>query len=163
MGGGGGRPAPAPQVNNVENPYDDQWIHEKFATGQDYFDEFSDWMNKRKASLEQGTLYDVGGGHQVKQKDFGKYVTSQLGAAKAQYDQEFARMRAANKEALDKHTNIYNARLGDITAATGANRQSLQAQSEALARAGERNRARSYSGTGGGFNRSGMRIQGLNV
>ena len=163
MGGGGGRPAPAPQVNNVENPYDDQWIHEKFATGQDYFDEFSDWMNKRKAALEQGTLYDVGGGHQVKQKDFGKYVTSQLGAAKAQYDQEFARMRAANKEALDKHTNIYNARLGDITAATGANRQSLQAQNEALARVGERNRARSYSGTGSGFNRTGLRIQGLNV
>ena len=161
--GGGGRAPSAPQVIEKANPYDDSWIHDRFAQGQTSFDEFSDWMNQRKTALAAGQMYDVGNGMQVKQQDFGKYVTDQLSAAKAGYDKQFAQMQAANKKARDNQTDIYNARLGDITAATGANRRSLQAQGEALARAGERNRSRTYSGTGGGFNRSGLRIQGLNV
>jgi len=161
--GGGGRAPSSPTVIEKANPYNDAWIHDRFAQGQTSFDEFSDWMNQRKTALAAGQMYDVGGGMQVKQQDFGKYVTDQLSAAKAGYDQQFSEMQAANKTARDQQKNIYDARLGDITAATGANRQSLQAQGEQLARAGERNRARSYSGTGGGFNRSGLRIQGLNV
>ena len=161
--GGGSKPAPPPVIQQRQNPYNDSWIHDRFAQGQSSYDEIADWMNQRKAELKMGMSYDVGGGQSVKQKDFGKYVQGQLTAAKENYDKQFAEMQSLNQAARDKQQNIYDARLGDITAATGANRQSLQAQSEALARAGERNRARSYTGTGGGFNRSGLRIQGLNV
>ncbi len=161
--GGGGRSAPAPQVITRSNPYDDSWIHDRFAQGQQSFDEFSDWMNQRKTALAAGQMYDVGGGMNVKQADFGKYIQGQLDTAKASYDKQFKEMKAAQDAAAKKQQNIYDARLGDITAAAGANRQSLQTQQEALAKLGERNRARTYSGTGSGFNRSGLRIQGLNV
>ena len=37
--GGGSKPAPAPVVQKTENPYDDSWIHDKFATGQQRYNE----------------------------------------------------------------------------------------------------------------------------
>ena len=32
--GGGSKPAPPPVIQQRHNPYDDAWIHDKFATGQ---------------------------------------------------------------------------------------------------------------------------------
>jgi len=162
--GGGSRPAPAPQIIHKSNPYDDSWIHDKFATGQQQADELASFMNERRAALANPTMYNVGGGMQVAQKDFGQYVQGRFNA------QEQA----------------FNQRLAQLQTNTGANRQSLLAQGETLARQGERNRVQAaygtqgivgaagvqspkrrnlgaYSGTGGGFNRSGLRIQNLNV
>ena len=162
--GGGSRPAPAPQIVERSNPYDDAWIHDKFATGQARYDELEQFMNQRRAALASPKYYNVGGGMSVKQDDFGQYVQGQL----------------------SKQQEAFNQQLQQIQARTGANRQSLQSQGEQLARQGERDRVAAaygtqgmpgvtgvqskkrknlgaYSGTGGGFNRSGLRIQNLNI
>ena len=162
--GGGSRPAPAPQIVERSNPYDDSWIHDKFATGQARYNELEEFMNQRRTALANPKYYNVGGGMSVKQDDFGQYVQGQL---------------AQQQEA-------FNQQLQQIQTRTGANRQSLQSQGEQLARQGERDRVAAaygtqgmpgvtgvqtkkrknlgaYSGTGGGFNRSGLRIQNLNI
>ena len=162
--GGGSKPAPAPQIIQRSNPYNDSWIYDRFAQGQTRYDEITDWMNQRKSALEKPMMYNVGGGMQVAQKDFGQYVQGQLNQQQQAFSQQLAQLQAS----------------------TGANRQSLQAHGETLARQGERDRIAAaygglggagvtgvqskkrknlgaYSGTGGGFNRSGMRIQNLNV
>ena len=164
--GGGSKPAPAPQIIQRTNPYNDAWIYDRFAEGQSRYDEVANWMNQRQTALanQTPTMYNVGGGMQVEQKDFGQFVTDRF----RQQEQSF------------------NQRLAQLQATTGANRQSLQSQGEALARQGERDRIAAaygglggagvtgvqtkkrknlgaYSGTGGGFNRAGMRIQNLNV
>jgi len=161
--GGGSRVAPAPQIIKQSNPYNDAWIHDRFAQGQSNYNELADFMNQRKAALAKPMMYNVGGGMQVAQKDFGQYVQGQL----------------------NKQQQAFSQQLAQLQANTGANRQSLQAQGEALARQGERDRVAAaygsgvagvtgvqtqkrknlgtYSGTGGGFNRAGMRIQNLNV
>ena len=162
--GGGSRPAPAPQIVERSTPYDDAWIHDKFATGQARYDELEQFMNQRRTALASPKYYNVGGGMSVKQDDFGQYVQGQL----------------------SKQQEAFNQQLQQIQARTGANRQSLQSQGEQLARQGERDRVAAaygtqgmpgvtgvqskkrknlgaYSGTGGGFNRSGLRIQNLNI
>ena len=164
--GGGSKPAPAPIIQNRTNPYQDAWIYDRFAEGQSRYDEVADWMNQRKTALanQAPTMYNVGGGMQVEQKDFGQFVQGRL----------------------NQQEQAFNQRLEQLKATTGANRQSLQSQGEALARQGERDRIAAaygglggagvtgvqtkkrknlgaYSGTGGGFNRAGMRIQNLNV
>ena len=164
--GGGSKTAPAPIIQQRTNPYNDAWIYDRFAQGQSRYDEVSDWMNQRQTALanQAPTMYNVGGGMQVEQKDFGQYVQGRF----------------------NQQEQAFNQRLAQLQATTGANRQSLQSQGEALARQGERDRIAAaygglggagvtgvqtkkrknlgtYSGTGGGFNRSGMRIQNLNV
>ena len=166
MGGGGKQAGAAPQIIQKTNPYQDAWIYDRFAEGQSRYDEVADWMNQRKTALanQAPTMYNVGGGMQVAQKDFGQYVQGRFNQQQQAFDQ----------------------RLAQLQATTGANRQSLQSQGEALARQGERDRIAAaygqqggagvtgvqtkkrknlgtYSGTGGGFNRSGLRIQNLNV
>jgi len=166
MGGGGKAPAPAPQIIQRTNPYNDTWIRDSLAQGESKYDEISDWMNQRKTALanQAPTMYNVGGGMQVAQQDFGQYVQGRF----------------------NQQEQAFNQRLAQLQSNTGANRQSLLAQGETLARQGERNRIAAaygqqggagvtgvqsqkrknlgaYSGTGGGFNRSGMRIQNLNV
>ena len=165
MGGGKAAPAP-PQIIQRTNPYQDSWIYDRFAEGQSRYEEVSDWMNQRKTALanQAPTMYNVGGGMQVAQQDFGQYVQGRF----------------------NQQEQAFNQRLAQLQATTGANRQSLQSQGEALARQGERDRVAAaygglggpgitgvqtkkrknlgtYSGTGGGFNRSGLRIQNLNV
>ena len=162
--GGGSKPAPAPQIVERSNPYDDSWIHDKFATGQARYDELEQFMNQRRTALASPKYYNVGGGMSVKQDDFGQYVQGQLA----------------------KQQEAFNQQLQQIQTRTGANRQRLQSQGEQLARQGERDRVAAaygtqgmpgvtgvqskkrknlgaYSGTGGGFNRSGLRIQNLNI
>ena len=167
---GGGKKAVTNLVHQ-ENPYDDSWIRTDLELGRQQADahtqqlgDLTAWMNQRQAALRNPLMYGIGGGMQVAQKDFGQYVTDRF----------------------NQQEQAFNQRLAQLQANTGANRQSLQAQGEALARQGERDRVAAaygglggpgvtgvqtkkrknlgtYSGTGGGFNRSGMRIQNLNV
>ena len=198
--GGGSRPAPAPVVQKTENPYDDSWIHDKFASGQQRYNELEAFMNERRSALAQPKYYDVGGGMSVRQDQFGDYVTGQLEEQQRMFDQRLKDMQAQSQQArsqmgsaydarladLTQSAGVQNQRLADITAAAGANQAALQAQQEAMARAGERQRIQeaygdqnlpgvtgvqtkkrqnlgAYGGTGGGFNRSGLRIQNLNI
>ena len=158
----GGRSSPMPMPEKPD-PYDDTWIHNRFSDASRQYDEVANWMNQRKTALATPQFYDVGGGMSVKQDQLGQYFQGQLSDQKKTFDAQLAEMQKAQQASQKKQGSLYDARLSDITAATGANRSSLQAQGEQLARAGERGRARSYSGTGGGFNRTGLRIQGLNV
>jgi len=162
---GRGKSAPI-QAITKENPYDDQWIKDQFATGQTRYDELAAWMNERKTALSNPTMYNVGDGKSVTRDQLGGYFQGQLADQKQMFDAQIAdinKQRDLDEATNKKRTDVYQARLGDISGMLGANRASLQAQGEQLAKAGERNRARSYSGTGGGFNRSGLRIQNLNV
>jgi cell division septum initiation protein DivIVA len=136
----------------------------------------------------------------VRQDQFGDYVTGQLEDQQRMFDQRLRDMQAQSQQARSQMGSAYDARLADITAsagvqnqrladitaAAGANQAALQAQQEAMARAGERQRIQeaygdqsmpgvtgvqtkkrqnlgAYGGTGGGFNRSGLRIQNLNI
>ena len=166
---GRGKASPIQQLTK-ENPYDDQWIKDQFATGQTRYDELAAWMNERKTALSNPTMYNVGGGQSVTRDELGgflqDYTQTQLADQKKMFDAQIAdinKQRDLDEATNKKRTDVYQARLGDISGMLGANRASLQAQGEQLAKVGERNRARSYGGTGGGFNRTGLRIQGLNV
>lgn len=216
--GGGSKPAPAPVVQQRENPYDDSWIHDKFATGQQRYNELEAFMGERRAALAKPKYYDVGGGMSVKQDNFGQYFQGQLQDQQRAFDQQLADMQRQSQAARGQMGSAYDARLGeitaqaganqaaydarlgditaqagatqarlgDITAAAGANQAAIQAQQEAMARQGERARIQeaygdqnmpgvtgvqtkkrqnlgAYGTTGGGFNRSGLRIQNLNI
>ena len=183
--GGGSKPAPAPIVKEPD-PYDDAWIHDRFATGQKRYDELSAFMNERRAALQNPTYYDVGGGMSVKQDQFGNYVRGQLDEQQKMFDQRLSDLQSQSQKARQQQGSVYDARLADITAASGANQAALQAQQEAMAIQAERARIGeaygdpnmpgvtgvqtkkrqslgTYGGTGGGFNRSGLRIQNLNI
>ena len=226
--GGGRAPAPAPVIQERQNPYDDSWIHDKFATGQGRYDEVSNWMDERKAALAQPKYYDVGGGMPVAQDNFGEYFSGRLADQERQFNKRLADLQAQSQAQRQQMGTAYDARLADISAAAGvrdqrlkdittaagvqgqrlsdltsagqanqarladltsagqANQAAIQAQQEAMARAGERARIQeaygdqnmpgvtgvqtkkrqnlgAYGGTGGGFNRSGLRIQNLNI
>ena len=184
--GGGRSPAPAPVIQETQNPYDDSWIHDKFATGQSRYDELSDWMNQRKTSLAAPKYYDVGGGMSVAQDNFGEYFSGRLADQEKAFNQRLADMQAASQAQRQQFGSVYDNRLADISAASGANQAAIQAQQEAMARQAERARIGeaygdsnmpgvtgvqtkkqknlgAYGGTGGGFNRSGLRIQNLNI
>ena len=187
--GGGSKPAPAPVVQKTENPYDDSWIHDKFATGQQRYNELEAFMNERRSALAQPQYYDVGGGMSVRADQFGNYVSGQLDSQQEMFDQRLNEMQARNQASRNQfgqQMGVYDARLGDISAAAGANQALIQSQGEAMARQGERARVAAaygdpslpgvtgvqsgkrknlgaYGGTGGGFNRSGLRIQNLNI
>ena len=162
--GGGGRTVV--QEITKPNPYQDQWIRDEFATGQKKYDELAAWMNQRKTALTNPTMYNVGDGQSVTRDQLGGYFQGQLADQKKMFDAQIAeinKQRDLDEETNKKRTDVYQARLGDISGMLGANRASLQMQGEQLAKAGIRDRVRSYSGTGSGFNRAGLRIQNLNV
>ena len=184
--GGGSKPAPPPVIQQRHNPYDDAWIHDKFATGQGRYDEISDWMNQRKAALAQPKYYNVGGGMSVKQDNLGEYFSGRLADQERAFNQRLTDMQAASAAARQQQGSVYDSRLADITAASGANQAAIQAQQEEMARRAERARIGeaygdpsvpgvtgvqtgkkqklgSYGGTGSGFNRAGLRIQNLNI
>ena len=216
-------------INNTsQNPYEDQWIRDKFSTGQSQIDELTQFMNERKAALATPQYYDVGGGQSVRQDQFGEFITNQIGKQTGDFNRQLAeyqtgvdrsinRLGQRQSAARDSLKSTYDARLADIsaaagirdsrladiTAAAGANEQALRAQSEALAQQGERARAGQQAneaairaqqeamaqqtaaletnpevagvkskikpknlfryGTGGSFNRSGLRISSLNI
>ena len=184
--GGGRSPAPAPVINNRENPYDDSWIHGRFAEGQQKYNELERFMNERRAALAQPQYYDVGGGMSVRQDQLGSYFSGQLENQAEQFDERLANMRNQSQAARQQMGSVYDARLGDITQQAGMNQALIQSQGEAMARQGERARIAeaygdqnlpgvtgvqsgkrknmgAYQTTGSGFNRSGLRIQNLNI
>tara|TARA_R100000152_G_C6612829_1_gene66133 strand:+ start:72 stop:566 length:495 start_codon:yes stop_codon:yes gene_type:complete len=163
--GGGGRTV-VQEITKPVQTYQDQWIKDRFATGQQRYDELADWMNQRKTALANPTMYNVGDGQSVTRDQLGGYFQGQLADQKKMFDAQIAeikKQRDLDEETNKKRTDVYQARLGDISGMLGANRASLQMQGEQLARAGIRDRVRSYSGTGGGFNRAGLRIKTLNI
>tara|TARA_R100000278_G_C5393194_1_gene136870 strand:+ start:51 stop:608 length:558 start_codon:yes stop_codon:yes gene_type:complete len=184
--GGGSKPAPPPVIQQRQNPYDDAWIHDKFASGQSKYDELSNFMNQRKAALAQDKYYNVGGGMSVKQDNLGEYFSGRLANQEQAFNQRLADIEAAGQAQRQQMGSVYDNRLADITAASGANQAAIQAQQEEMARQAERARIGkaygdpsvpgvtgvqtgkkqklgSYGGTGSGFNRAGLRIQNLNI
>jgi len=168
-------------VNNTsQNPYEDQWIRDRFSTGQSQIDELTQFMNERKAALATPQYYDVGGGRSVRQDQFGEFITNQIGKQTGDFNRQLAeyqtgvdrsinRLGQQQSAARDSLKSTYDARLADITSAAGmrdqrladitsaagmrdarladitsaagANERALRAQSEALAKQGERARA----------------------
>ena len=152
--------------NTAQNPYEDQWIRDRFSSGQSQMDELTRFMNERKAALAAPTYYDVGGGRSVRQDQFGEFITNQIGQQTGDFNRQLAeyqtgvdrsigRLGQQQSAARDSLKSTYDARLADITSAAGerdarladitsaagANQQALRAQSEALAKQGERARA----------------------
>ena len=183
MGGGG---KTTHTQTTKENPYDDAWIYDRFDTGNQRFTELEDFMNQRQTALATPKYYDIGGGMSVKQDNLGQYFSGQLQQQAADFNARLDEMAAASQQARQQQGSVYDNRLADISAAAGANQAALQAQQEAMARQAERARIGeaygdsnlpgvtgvqtqkrknlgAYGGTGGGFNRSGLRIQNLNI
>ena len=138
--GGGSKPAPAPQVIEKSNPYDDSWIHDKFNTGQQRYNELEAFMNERRSALASPKYYDVGGGMSVKQGQFGNYVSGQLEEQQKMFDQRLADMQRQSQAARGQISSAYDARLGDITAQAGATQASGSSTSNGTS--GSRTRAR---------------------
>jgi len=155
MGGGGYRPP-----ERVENPYDDTWIHSKFSEGNQRARDIENWMNERKAALQQPTYYTMPDGTSVKQSDWGTWTSSKFEDQMKLYDQKLADLQQGWQDNRRQQRDIYDARLADINAAVGGNAAALEQQGRDLARQGQRSR-QAY-GTGG-LNRGSMRIQGVNV
>tara|TARA_R100000742_G_C4188290_1_gene21180 strand:- start:35 stop:502 length:468 start_codon:yes stop_codon:yes gene_type:complete len=155
MGGGGYRPP-----ERVENDYDDAWIHSKFSEGNQRYRDVENWMNERKAKLQQPTYYNMPDGTSVKQSDWGTWTTGKFEDQMKLYDQKLADLQQGWQDSRRNQRDIYDARLADINAAVGGNAQALEQQGRDLARQGQRSR-QAY-GTGG-LNRGSMRIQGVNV
>ena len=183
MGGGG---KTTHQTTVKENPYDDAWIYDRFDTGNRKYQELERFMNERKTALATPKYYDIGGGMSVQQDNLGQYFAGQLQSQADAFNQRLDEMAAASQQARQQQGSVYDNRLADISAAAGANQAALQAQQEEMARQAERARIGeaygsqnlpgvtgvqtqkrknlgSYSGTGGGFNRAGLRIQNLNI
>ena len=180
LGGARGSSSSTTVNNTTQNPYEDQWIRDKFSTGQSQLDELTRFMNERKAALATPQYYDVGGGQSVRQDQFGEFITNQIGKQTGDFNRQLAeyqtgvdksisRLGQQQSAARDSLKSTYDARLADIstaagmrdqalanitaagsardarladiTSAAGANEQALRAQSEALAKQGERARA----------------------
>ncbi len=182
--GGGGRSTTTHTTK--ENPYDDAWIYDRFDAGNQRFTELEDFMNQRQTALATPKYYDIGGGMSVKQDNLGSYFAGQLQEQADAFNRRLDEMAAASQESRQQMGSVYDNRLADISAAAGANQAALQAQQEEMARQAERARIGeaygsqslpgvtgvqtqkrknlgTHSGTGGGFNRAGLRIQNLNI
>ena len=193
LGGGRGSSSTTVNNSTPQNPYQDAWIHDRFGTGQAQIDELTQFMNERRAALASPQYYDIGGGQSIRQDQFGEYVTNQIDKQTGDFNRQLAEYRTGvdrsigqlgrqGAAARNQLKSTYDARLADITSAAGANESAIKSQQEALAMQGERARAAQEQnsmvagvksnikpknkfryGAGGSFNRSGMRIQGLNV
>ena len=193
LGGGRGSSSTTVNNSTPQNPYQDAWIHDRFGTGQAQIDELTQFMNERRAALASPQYYDIGGGQSIRQDQFGEYVTNQIDKQTGDFNRQLAEYRTGvdrsigqlgrqGAAARNQLKSTYDARLADITSAAGANESAIKSQQEALAMQGERARAAQEQnsmvagvksnikpknkfryGAGGSFNRSGMRIQGVNV
>ena len=220
---GGGKASSSTTVNNStqQNPYQDDWIHDRFGQGQSQLDELTRFMNERKAALATPKYYDIGGGQSIRQDQFGEYIQNQLNTKTGDLnrqlteyqtgvDRSLGQIGQQGQRARDQLMSTYDARLADITSAAGANQRAIKAQSESIAQQGERARANQAAiqqqqaglmaqqeamgqqqqlaqaaqeqnqttqgvkanikprnlyryGTGGSFNRAGLRISSLNI
>jgi len=156
--------APSTTVNNnttQHNPYQDDWIHDRFGEGQSQIDELTKFMNERRAALAQPQMLSISG-QNIRQDQLGEYIANQIGRQTGDLNRQLAEYQSGVNKSFgqlgqqrDLLKSTYDARLADVTAAAGirdqrladitsaagANQSAIKAQQEALARQGERARA----------------------
>ena len=136
--------------------FNETWIRDQFAKGQQQYDQIADWMNQLTMPQNPTLMMN---GIPISPGQFGQNFRNQLSILQQQSQQP----QQFQQPQPQTNNNIYGNRLSDITEQATANRQNLQTQTENFIRQGERNRVRNYMSTGGGYNRAGLRIQNLNV
>ena len=150
--------------------FNETWIRDQFAKGQQQYDQIADWMNQLPMPQNPPLMMN---GIPISPGQFGQNFRNQLSILQpqSQQPQQFQQPQPqsiygaalGNTQQPQVNNNIYGNRLSDITEQATTNRQNLQTQTENFIRQGERNRVRNYMSTGGGYNRAGLRIQNLNV
>ena len=137
-------------------------------------------------SVKQDNLGQYFSGQlQQQAADFNKRLDEMAAASQAARQQQGSAYDARLAD-ITSAAGLQGQRLADLSAAGQANQAAIQAQQEAMARQAERARIGeaygdqnlpgvtgvqtqkrknlgAYGGTGGGFNRSGLRIQNLNI
>ena len=142
--GGGGGSSSSTTVNNstTQNPYQDDWIHDRFGQGQSQLDELTAFMNERRAALAAPKYYDIGGGQSIRQDQFGEYITSQLDTKTGDLnrklteyqtgvDRSIGQLGQQQASARDQLKSTYDARLADISSAAGLRDQQLASLQQA--------------------------------
>ena len=145
--GGGGRSSHTTTHNVAENPYDDQWIRDRFTGVDQRGMEFSNWMNQRQSSLgrEQSIRDQLQSGLSGLQADFaGASANIQnLQQGQQQASADFAGLQGSQ---LQQAKDLYNLATQEGSGVqgyrnpagmtfirpkgtSGLNRQSLQTQS----------------------------------
>ena len=126
-------------ITKTADPYDDTWIHNKFAAGKSQVDELTQFMAERKAALAKPKLVSLGGGEQIEQSKLGEYVTDQLGGLRGvvsrQGEDLSANIRSVQDEqaAAQARASIRDTSLANLGAITSANRAGLSSQGTNLA------------------------------
>ncbi len=167
--GGGGRASSSTTVNNstTQNPYQDDWIHDRFGQGQAQLDELTAFMNERKAALAAPKYYDIGGGQSIRQDQFGEYIQNQLNTKTGDLnrklteyqtgvDQSIGQLGQQSQRARDQLMSTYDARLADISAAAGNRDQQLASLQQA---GGQRDARLAQITSAAGANEAALRAQ----
>lgn len=167
--GGGGRASSSTTVNNstTQNPYQDDWIHDRFGQGQSQLDELTAFMNERKAALAAPKYYDIGGGQSIRQDQFGEYIQNQLNTKTGDLnrrlteyqtgvDQSIGQLGQQGQRARDQLMSTYDARLADISTAAGTRDQQLAALQQA---GGQRDARLADITSAAGANEAALRAQ----
>ena len=145
--GGGGRSSHTTTHNVAENPYDDQWIRDRFTGVDQRGMEFSNWMNQRQSSLgrEQSIRDQLQSGLSGLQADFAGAKANILNLQQ-QNQQAAADFAGLSGTQLQQAKDLYNLATtqgsgvqgyrsdGGMTfirptGTSGLNRQALQTQS----------------------------------
>ena len=145
--GGGGRSSHTTTHSTAENPYDDQWIRDRFTGVDQRGMEFSNWMNQRQSSLgrEQSIRDQLQSGLSGLQADFAGASANIQNLQQGQQQQaaDFAGLSGAQ---LQQAKDLYNLATTEGSGVqgyknpagmtfirpkgtAGLNRQSLQTQS----------------------------------
>ena len=166
---GGGKASSSTTVNNstTQNPYQDDWIHDRFGQGQSQLDELTAFMNERKAALAAPKYYDLGGGQSIRQDQFGEYIQNQLNTKtgdlnrklteyKTGVDQSIGQLGQQSQRARDQLMSTYDARLADISTAAGNRDQQLASLQQA---GGQRDARLAQITSAAGANEQALRAQ----
>ena len=166
---GGGKASSSTTVNNstTQNPYQDDWIHDRFGQGQSQLDELTAFMNERKAALAAPKYYDIGGGQSIRQDQFGEYITNQLNTKTGDLnrqlteyqtgvDRSIGQLGQQSQRARDQLMSTYDARLADISTAAGNRDQQLASLQQA---GGQRDARLAQITSAAGANEQALRAQ----
>ena len=166
---GGGKASSSTTVNNstTQNPYQDDWIHDRFGQGQSQIDELTRFMNERKAALAAPKYYDIGGGQSIRQDQFGEYITNQLNTKTGDLnrqlteyqtgvDRSIGQLGQQSQRARDQLMSTYDARLADISTAAGNRDQQLASLQQA---GGQRDARLAQITSAAGANEQALRAQ----
>ncbi len=167
--GGGKASGGSTTVNNstTQNPYQDDWIHDRFGQGQSQLDELTAFMNERKAALAAPKYYDIGGGQSIRQDQFGEYIQNQLNTKTGDLnrrlteyqtgvDRSIGQLGQQGQRARDQLMSTYDARLADISAAAGNRDQQLASLRQA---GGQRDARLADITSAAGANEAALRAQ----